>query len=194
MNIILISGKAGSGKDFLAEKIKEFLEVNYNLKGYVIHFADALKMVCTQIYKWDGFKGENGRNLLQTVGTDIAQKNNKTIWADIVCSIIKGFKSEFNFVIIPDARFRHEILRIRDTFNSDSDKIFTVRIYFSPNEENQLTDEQKQHSSETDLDKESFDFYFNNKSHNIANFYYQLYQLVEAYFKKEKGVPHDQSF
>ena len=33
MQVIVISGKAGSGKSFLAEKLKDYLEVNYNLKS-----------------------------------------------------------------------------------------------------------------------------------------------------------------
>lgn len=54
LKIITISGKAGSGKSYLAYHLKEYLEIAYGMKGYIINFADPLKMVCEKIYHWDG--------------------------------------------------------------------------------------------------------------------------------------------
>lgn len=174
MQIIMISGKAGSGKSFLATHLKEYLEEIYGLKGYIINFGDPLKMVATQLYGWDGEKGERGRKLLQVVGTDIAQKNNKMVWVRIVTEIIEAFRSEYDFVIIGDVRFLHEINGIYDYFLECFDSIYHITIV---GRENTLSDEAKNHPSETEVDQiysKGSDFIFNNKQYSLYRFIYQL--------------------
>ena len=43
MRVIAISGKAESGKDIIAQELKNILEEN-NKKVMIIHFADVLKL------------------------------------------------------------------------------------------------------------------------------------------------------
>lgn len=176
MQVIVISGKAGSGKSFLAEKLKDYLEVNYNLKGYIINFADPLKMVCEKVYHWDGNKGEYGRTLLQKVGTDIVHKQNPLTWTNIIISIIEGLYAEFDFVIVADARFLHEIRGIVEHFTREKDKVYTIKIIGKANES--LTEEQKHHKSETELDDyNNFHYVFDNTDYNIYGFFYKLANL-----------------
>lgn len=70
MKIIMISGKMRHGKDTCAQFIKEELE-RANKHVLVIHYADYLKFVLKQYFGWNGEKDEEGRKLLQTVGTDL---------------------------------------------------------------------------------------------------------------------------
>jgi len=68
--IILLSGKAGSGKDFFYNSLQEFYKEGFGgTKRYA--FADQLKEFCTNVFDWDGKKDEEGRQLLITVGTYI---------------------------------------------------------------------------------------------------------------------------
>ena len=64
MKCISISGPAGHGKDTLANKLKTLLEAK-GKKVFIIHYADYLKMVATQVYNWNGLKDEVGRDVLQ---------------------------------------------------------------------------------------------------------------------------------
>lgn len=177
MKVIVISGKAGSGKTFIAERLKDYIESNYDLKGYIINFGDPLKMVCQKVYGWDGAKGPNGRQLLQRVGTDIAQANNKLVWVNIVFEIIEALKSEFDFVIIGDARFVHEIEETYAHFIAGDD-VFAIRIIGKEN--NELTEEQKKHPSEVELDNYmNVHYIFDNKNYDINRFFYQLYLVCD---------------
>ena len=179
LKIITISGKAGSGKSYLAHHLKEYLEIAYGMKGYIIHFADPLKMVCEKIYHWDGQKGESGRKLLQTVGTDIVQKNNKLCWVNCVTNIIRGLSSEFDFVIVGDARFKHELNGLFEVFDSISEyKIFTIQIVNNAHD-NGLSEEQKNHISETDVDGYGFDYIMDNNNYNLYIFFKQLNEIID---------------
>lgn len=183
VKIILISGKAGSGKTFLANHLKSYIEEAYGKKGYVINFGDALKMVATQIYNWDGEKDETGRELLQRVGTDIAQKNNNMVWVNIVIQIIKAFRSEYDFVIIGDIRFRHEIYGIYDysvdqSSCQQSDSVYHINI-IGP--ENNLSNRAKCHPSEEEVDMikdYNCDYLFHNEHYNIYRFFHQISEIV----------------
>lgn len=176
MRLILISGKAGSGKDFLTKHLKEYLEVNYNYKVGVIHYADPLKMVCTQLYDWDGNKGECGRTLLQQVGTNIAQQYNPLLWTDIINQIVAAFQNEFDVIIIPDTRFKHELIGTSEDMAERGIPCYTIRIYRDL--DNGLTEEQKAHRSETDLDDfDNFDFEFDNEGTNLTKFFFQISEI-----------------
>ena len=61
--VILISGKARSGKDTLARVLKDYLK-EQGKDVLVTHYADSLKYICETVFKWDGKKDEKGRQLL----------------------------------------------------------------------------------------------------------------------------------
>lgn len=179
MKILVISGKAGSGKDFLAEHIKQVYEKVYGWKVASIAFADPLKMVARGVYGWNGEKGENGRNLLQTLGTDIVHENNQLCWTNCIINILHGLRTEFDLFIIPDARFSHEIDHLKDEL-PDAD-IITIRVEGKTS----LKDDRAFHPSETSLDDYRFDYYFPNKDYNISIFFYNLISLIKALMKED---------
>ena len=178
MKVIVISGKAGSGKTFVAERLKDYIESNYDLKGYIINFGDPLKMVCQKVYGWDGSKGPTGRELLQRVGTDIAQANNKLVWVNIVFNIIEALRGQFDFVIIGDARFVHEVEQTYTHFIMKNDDVFAIKVLGKEN--TTLSEEQKNHPSETDLDNYSNVHYnFDNRVYDVNRFFHQLYLICD---------------
>ena len=75
MKVILISGKARHGKDTLAGMMKEELE-RKSKRVLIAHYADLLKFICKNFFGWNGEKDDNGRALLQRVGTDVIRKQN----------------------------------------------------------------------------------------------------------------------
>lgn len=146
MRIILIAGSARFGKDSSAFMMKELLEKKEK-KVLIIHYADYLKLFCKTYLGWNGDKvAPEGRKLLQWFGTDVVRKNYKDTWVDMIVALLKGIRTLYDYVIIPDVRFQNEIDKMYDNFDC-----VTVRI-IRPNFDNGLTEEQKNHSSETALD------------------------------------------
>ena len=154
--VILLSGKSGSGKDFVANIMKEKLEQKGN-KVLVTHYADLLKYILKTFFDWDGQKDEHGRHLLQYVGTDVIRRQNPNYWVDFVKDIIIMFSNNWDYILIPDARFPNEITRMFcSNFRTISIRIRRI------NYTSKLTEEQQQHESETALDNYPFDYYMTN--------------------------------
>lgn len=145
MRVILISGSARFGKDSTAFMMKELLE-KQKKKVLIIHYADNLKLFAKNYFGWSGQKDQKGRELLQWLGTDVVRKNYEDTWVDMIVALLKGIKTLYDYVIIPDVRFPNEIDKMCDNFNC-----ITVRV-IRPNFDNGLTEEQKKHPSETALD------------------------------------------
>lgn len=152
MKVICISGKAMNGKDTSAAFIKDALEGDENAV-LITHYADLLKHICRSFFDWNGEKDEIGRHILQYVGTDIIRAQQPNFWVDFLISVLKLFKDEWDYVLIPDCRFPNEI----DAMREAGFDVITLRI-IRPNFETPLTEEQQQHPSEVSLDNYSFDY------------------------------------
>jgi hypothetical protein len=157
MKVILISGKARSGKDQSALFIKEYIENELNQKAVIIKYGDFLKNFLERSLCWDGRKDEYGRHMLQTWGTDIIRENYQYAFTDMMIALLRGICTEFDYTIICDARFPNEVEEIEKFFQS-----ITLRVVRDDNNSN-LTSEQKQHTSETAMDNYDFDAYIYNK-------------------------------
>lgn len=172
MKVILISGKAQNGKDTTASILKQTLVDNGD-RVLITHYADLLKYICTNYFGWDGKKDDKGRQMLQYVGTDVIRKQNPTLWVDFVAMILKYFKGNWNYVIIPDCRFPNEITRM---IEAGFDTIH-LRVH-RPNFESPLTQEQQNHPSETALDNFGADVYIENDS-TLTDLKYKIRKWVE---------------
>lgn len=160
--IICISGKAGSGKDTIGQLLKMDLED----KGYdvlVAHFADLTKYVCKMFFGWNGEKDEDGRSLLQRVGTEQVRAYVPDYWVAFICDMLFLFPDEWDYVIIPDCRFPNEF----EYFIGNGFDATLVRIE-RPDFDNGLTDEQKSHKSETAMDEYPADYLVVNDANLIA--------------------------
>jgi ABC-type oligopeptide transport system ATPase subunit len=152
--IVLINGKAASGKTTTARIIKRYLEEKGN-RVLITPFAAYLKFICKEYLEWDGKKDEQGRHTLQYVGTDLVRKKNPNFWSNTIVEFIKVFSDEFDYFIIDDCRFPTEV----DCF--DGFDYITIRVE-RPDHENHLSPEQRIHESETALDNWAFHIYFAN--------------------------------
>jgi len=161
---IILSGKSGSGKDMTAQFMKEEL-AKHGQKALIIHYADAVKWFCRDFLDWDGKKDEVGRTLLQMVGTDIVRAKHPNFWVGIVVGLIQAFEpyKDFDVAIIPDARFPNEVdISLANLKNSVSVRIERKNAdgtdWINPT----LTDDQRNHPSETSLDSFAFDYVIHN--------------------------------
>lgn len=162
MKIITISAKARHGKDFTASLIKMQLEEQGN-RVLITHFADLLKHICKTFFSWNGLKNEEGRTLLQTVGTDTIRHKCPDYWVDFLMGVFRLFPDEWDYVIIPDTRFPNENDKPKNEFD-----VITVRVE-RPNFDNGLTEEQKNHESEIALDDYMFDYRIINNGDETIN-------------------------
>ena len=155
--IILFSGKAENGKTTAATILKSILEKRGE-KVVVTRYAYYLKDLAKRYCDWDGEKDEEGRRLLQVLGTDIIRNklNKPNFHVGRVCEDIEICQDSVNYVIIDDARFPNEIYYPKAMFG---DKVISVNVKRTdPNFKSKLTDEQLKHESETALDNfDSFD-------------------------------------
>ncbi len=163
--VLLISGKAESGKDTFANAFKEKSEES-GYKSLIIKYGDIVKFVAGKYYDWDGNKDEKGRHLLQWLGTDLGRKNNKNVWINCVKEITMALRTECDFVLIPDVRFPNEI----DCWEDTPFYYYTIRMERENTDgtkyENHLTPEQRLHPSEVELDDCKFNYNVINRDVN----------------------------
>ena len=161
MIVLVIGGKARSGKTTFGEFLKEhFKENGYN--ACLMKITEPLYGYAKNYFDWDGRDGSKPREFLQKVGIDIIQKKmgKRDFLLNRLYEDIEVLDNFFDIAIITDARLVHEFESIKDKYkNSISIKV--VRENF----DNNLTDEEKNHITEIDLDNyNNFDYIVFNKS------------------------------
>lgn len=157
MKVVLISGKAGHGKDTAAQLMKNELE-SRGEKVLIIKFGDAVKWFAREYYNWDGSKNIDGRNLLQYIGTQMMRTYDKYYWGRIVSEFIAANK-DFTYALIPDWRFYSE----KEIILADNKKCYTIRIERPNFVNHNMTKAQLKHVSETELDNYKFDWIIRNE-------------------------------
>ena len=163
-NTILISGKSGSGKDQLAQFMKEELEKHHK-SVLIIHYGDAVKWVLRDYFHWDGKKDIVGRTLLQRIGTDVVRAVHPNFWTGIVVGLLQAFEpyNDFNVALVPDARFPNEVdIALQNLKNCVAVRVERINQDGTPWINPSLTEEQQQHPSETSLDHYAFDYVVHN--------------------------------
>ena len=172
MRVICISGKAQHGKDTVAKMLYD----NLSSKGHkvlITHCADLLKYICRTFFDWDGEKDDKGRTLLQHIGTDVVRKQKPDFWVNFIKSVLELFKNEWDYVLIPDCRFLNEYELLKNA-GIDTMLARVERAGY----DNGLTNEQRQHESETALDSYNCDYYILNL-HDLDYLENQVKQFVE---------------
>lgn len=154
--IIILAGKAQSGKNLSANIIKQYYEKK-NKKTVIISYAKYLKEYAKDITNWNGRETTKPRELLQQLGVELIKNQiDENMLINRIKEDIKVYEYFFDIIIISDARFKEEIENIKNKN--------TVVIKIEGNE-NKLTDEQKKHITETALDDyKEYDYIIENKS------------------------------
>lgn len=152
MKVVLISGQAEHGKDTVANIMSEKL-IETGKTVLVTHFGDLVKYICKTYFNWDGNKDEKGRSLLQYIGTDVIRKQNENYWVNFTLGLMSMFRDKWDYVLIPDTRFPNEITGFKES-GIPSVHVRVVR----PEYQNHLTEQQRQHCSETALLDYPYDY------------------------------------
>lgn len=151
MNLIIISGKAGSGKSLVSDILKNKLKE----KTICLAYASYLKMYAKEIIGWDGNEATKPRTFLQQIGDEVKEINPNFLINRII-EDIEVYKKYFNNIIISDARFVDEIETIKNKY----DNVISIHVY---GKENNLTEEEKKHNTENGLNNYNlYDYEINN--------------------------------
>lgn len=157
--IILIAGKAESGKSTLAK----YLQLEYekqNKKVIVSPYTKYLKLLIETITDSKITDENKPRDMLQQISSKIikGELNNSNFFIDRQIEDIKIYSYFADVILIPDVRFPNEISDIKATFNKVISIGITRKNYISI-----LTDEQQKDITETALDDyHDYDFEIEN--------------------------------
>ena len=155
MRVFLIAGKAGCGKDEVAKLIKSKLD-NTIITG----LSKYIKLFALELTNWDGNDNNKPREFLQTMGDKLraCRKDylTKRLYEDIEIYKREGISN----VIVSDVRLIDEI----EYFKSKEElEVITIRVN-GENSKRCLTNEEKNHITEIELDNYSeFDYIIDNK-------------------------------
>jgi len=146
--IYLIGGKARHGKDTLSSYLKEAYEEN-GKKVIVTQLSKYIKYYAREMTGWNLTEEDKPREFLQLLGTNVIREalHKDDLFINRMKDDIEIFSYFYDAIIISDVRFKKEIDDLRKYFPD----LIAVHIN-RPNFDNGLTEEQKKHKTEIDLD------------------------------------------
>ena len=154
MKVILIAGKSGSGKSESANIMKELLK-DLDIKSAITGFSKYLKLFAKELINWNGDENNKPREFLQNLGMDLRAAGNNLL-IKRMNEDMQIYLKFVDVVIISDVRMVDELEFFKNNYDS-----ITIRINNSL--KNKLTDKQRKHITENDLDDyNKFDYVINN--------------------------------
>ncbi len=145
--IMVVSGKANSGKDTTCEFMDNYVKTK-GLKVINLQFSSYIKKYAKEISEWSGEEDSKPRTLLQQLGTDIIRKKiDNNFFINRIIGDIKVYSYYFDFITISDARLPEEMDAIYNEFKN----VYRIEIK-RPNFNNNLNKEEKKHITEIALD------------------------------------------
>lgn len=172
--IFIISGKAQAGKDTVAQYIKKIY--GDNSKVLNLQYSSYIKEYAKKISDWDGSEQTKPRELLQQLGTDIIRKQlGDYFFVNKLIEDLKVYSFFFDVLTVSDARFKIEV----DTPKTKLENVYAIRVE-RPNFDNGLSEEQKKHPSEIDLDDyDKFDYKIINDG-TLEDLYDKVSNMIEV--------------
>lgn len=146
--IYLMCGKAKHGKDTFSAFLKEEYEKN-GQKVIVTQLSKYIKYYAREMTGWNLSEEDKPRELLQQLGTEVIREYLKKddLFIKRMIDDIEVFSCFYDAIIISDVRLKKEIIDLKEVFP----KLISIHIN-RPNFDNGLTEEQKKHKTEIDLD------------------------------------------
>ncbi len=146
--IFLVGGKAKHGKDTFGGYLKQEFE-NNNSKVIVTQLAKYIKYYAREVSGWNLSEEDKPRALLLELGTSLIRQKLKKddLFINRMIDDIDIFSYIYDVIIISDVRLKKEFDIINDHY-PNAIKIIVRR----PDFDNGLTNEQKNHPTEIDLD------------------------------------------
>lgn len=146
--IYIIGGKAKHGKDTFSGFLKEVYE-NNGKEVIVTQLSKYIKYYAREMTGWDLSEESKPREFLQQLGTGVIrqQLQKEDLFIKRMIDDLEIFSYFYDAIIISDVRFKKEINDLKAVYPN----IKVIHIN-RPNFDNGLTEEQKNHPSEIDLD------------------------------------------
>ncbi|MBR4316369.1 MAG: hypothetical protein IKP65_05335 [Alphaproteobacteria bacterium] len=187
IKLIGLAGVSGSGKDTLAELVKNEYER--------MAFADSLKNICIEYLglsyddaytqegkkKFNNFWGMTNREILQKIGTDAMRNGfHNEVWTKMLeLKIIKALK-ENKKIIITDCRFDNEAALV--------EKLGGIVMKIErKNMESNLNESEKNHVSEKGLEEKYISSIILN-DRDISNLKNEFHNKLEMFTMKHSDI------
>lgn len=155
MKVFLIAGKAGSGKNEVANIIKDYLS-----NTIVTGFSKYIKLFALEFTDWDGRDITKPRATLQNIGDLLRKIDTNFLTKRIEEDLLVYKENNIENVVISDVRLINEINYFK---NNQSLEVITIKV-ISTNSKRNLTSSEKNHHTELELDNyNDFDYIINNK-------------------------------
>lgn len=170
MRIFLIAGKAGCGKNEVANIIKETLG-----NSVVTSFSKYIKLFTLELTDWDGRDITKPREYLQNMGDKLRAINEDFLTKRILEDIEVYKKEGITNIIVSDVRLVHEIEYFKD---KNDYEVISIRVNCDSSAR-KLTNIEKEHHTETDLDTyQGFDYVIENNFDEILK--QQVREILEG--------------
>lgn len=146
--IYLMCGKAKHGKDTFSAFLKKAYEDN-GKKIIVTQLSKYIKYYAREMTGWDLSEETKPRELLQQLGTSVIREylQKDDLFINRMIDDIDVFSCFYDAIIISDVRLKKEIYDLKASY-PNAKVVHIIR----PDFDNGLTEEQKQHKTEIDLD------------------------------------------
>ena len=146
--IYVVGGKAKHGKDTFSAFLKETYE-NHNKTVIVTQLSKYIKYYAREMTGWDLSEETKPREFLQQLGTTVIRQKLKKddLFIKRMIDDIEIFSCFYDAIIISDIRLKKEIIELKEAYPN----IISIHIT-RPDFDNGLTEEQKKHPTEIDLD------------------------------------------
>lgn len=169
MKIILIAGKARSGKTETSKILKQELET-IGYKVAITEYSKYIKLFAKELIGWNG-EEPKPRKFLQDFGSYVRHKsNNPNYFVNRMKEDILLYQNWVDFLIISDVRLKQEIEELNE-YNP-----LTIKVINDTNVYN-LTEEESHHETELELDSyNNFDYIFQNKT--IEEIHEEIKKLI----------------
>lgn len=163
MDVIYITGKAGSGKTEFGNACKDVL-TKQGVKARVVNYGDLIKFIGTFWCDWNGKKDEKGRTCLQEVGDRVREYDHR-FFITFIENMMEIFDDDIDVLIVADCRYGDETALSPDVQNCIVCSELSVRIIRkeeATEDDHVLNEQQKNHSSETAMDEIEVDMVISN--------------------------------
>jgi dephospho-CoA kinase len=165
MKIVVIGGKANSGKSTFGKYLKEHFK-GYGYKPCIMHLTEPLYSYARNYFDWNGLERDKPREFLQKVGIEIIQEKmgKRDFLLNRTFEDIEVLSNFFDCFIITDARLVHEFEAFKERF----DDVITIKVereHYSSD----LSEEEKKHRTEVELDSYK-DFDYTVINHGLKDF------------------------
>lgn len=172
LKVFVLSGKAKSGKDEVANMIASY----YGKENVItVAYAYYIKDYLTRMGRYDENDKEKYRTLLQNFSSHtLIPSVGDSFLINRVIDDVKVFSNFYSVVIITDARSVNEIEKPKDVFSN------VISIRMERDVDNHLSMDQKVHITETALDAYSgFDYVIENNG-TITQLESKVYDILRG--------------